>query len=144
MNKKLKDFIDKQAEKKERQRVWDILSTAEKKDVVLLTWHDHVMARDEIANFITIVGDKMYPVFPNESQVILPFDEYYGDHSENWIIIWDLVEEKELFRKNVKGVDLVDWVVKKPEEKIDSCSCEKPWPVSGNCKLCGKIVKPLK
>jgi len=105
------------AEQKERERVGAILTTAEKMEIALTTWHDHVMARDEIASFITIIGDKMYPMFPGENQVLLPFEEYNGDHSMNWILIWDVKEKKEIFRKNIKNVDLIDWLVKKTKEE---------------------------
>lgn len=116
-NQKFKKMIVKQDEKIKRQRVWDSLSTSEKMNIALLTWHDHVVARDEIASFTTIVGDKMYNVFPeSEDQVILPFEEFHGDHAMNWIIVWDLKEKKELFRKNTKQLDLVDWKVKKEKE----------------------------
>jgi hypothetical protein len=100
------------ANAEERIKVGNILSTAEKMEIALTTWHDHVIARDEIASFITIVGDKMYPMFPGENQVLLPFEEFNGDHSMNWILVWDFIEKKEIYRKNTKNVDLIDWVVK--------------------------------
>jgi len=101
----------------ERQKVGAILSSAEKMEIALTTWHDHVVARDEISSFITIIGDKMYPMFPQPNQVFLPFEEFNGDHSMNWILIWDFVEKKELFRKNTKNVDLIDWVKPIPTDK---------------------------
>jgi len=120
MNSKLQKLIDKKNEKNERKRVGKILSTAEKMEIAITTWHDHVVNRDEIANFITIVGNQMYPIHPLENQVLLPFEEYYGDHSMNWIIVWNFAEKREVFRKNIRNVDLIDWVVKNPEEKKES------------------------
>lgn len=119
MNNKLQKIINKQDEEAERERVGKILTTAEKMEIALTTWHDHVVARDEISNFITIVGNQMYPMHPLENQVFLPFEEYNGDHSMNWIIVWNFVEKREIFRKNTRNVDLIDWVVKKPEDKTE-------------------------
>lgn len=109
-NPKLRKLVAKTDEKEKRQRAWDMLSTAEKMEVALKTWHDHVEARDEIASFTTIIGNQLAQVFPeSDSQVILPFEEFHGDHAMNWIVVWDLTEKKELFRKNTRSVDLVDW-----------------------------------
>jgi hypothetical protein len=116
----------KNDEHEERQKVGRILSTAEKMDIALTTWHDHVVARDEISSFITIIGDKMYPMFPGENQILLPFEEFNGDHAMNWIIIWNFEEKREVYRKNTKNVDLIDWLVKKPAELIVPAEPIKP------------------
>ena len=104
-------------EQKERERIGNLLSTAEKMKLALTTWHDHVMARDEIYCFITIIGTEMHTMFPSGNQIFLPFEEHNGDHAMNWILIWDTVEKLELYRKNTKNVDLVDWLVKKAVEE---------------------------
>lgn len=116
-NPKLRKLVAKTNEREQKQRVWDSLSTAEKMEIAITTWHDHVEARNEIASFTTIIGNQLAQVFPeSDSQVILPFEEFHGDHAMNWIIVWDLKDKKELFRKSTKWVDLVDWK-KKPEVK---------------------------
>jgi hypothetical protein len=113
-NSKLRKIVAKQGPTEQEKRVWDTLSTAEKKEHIMPNWNDHVEARDEIQSFITIVNNQMFPMFPDKNQVFLPFAEYHGDHAMNWIIIWDVVEKKEVFRKNIKQVDLIDW---KPKEE---------------------------
>lgn len=120
-NQKLKKMIVKRDEKIQRQRVWDSLSTAEKMEIALPTWNNHVEARDEIASFTTIIGNNLAQVFPEtEDQVILPFAEYHGDHAMNWIIVWDIKQKIEILRKNTRFVDLIDWKIKK--EKKDEPS----------------------
>ena len=117
---------EKNADHEQKQKVGRILTTAEKTEIALTTWHDHVVARDEIASFITIIGDKMYPMFPGENQVLLPFEEFNGDHAMNWIIVWDFVEKREVYRKNTRQIDLIDWLVKKEKEPAVPAEPTKP------------------
>ncbi len=96
-------------ELKARQEVDLLLKTGEKKTIFINTWEDHVMNRDEILAFNTIVGEKLYHVKPKDEEIFLPFSEYMGDHTENWIIAIDIGTGKEFFRKNIKYVDMIDW-----------------------------------
>ena len=114
-NPKFRKIVEKQDEQINKQKISKALSASEKMAIVLETWHDHVIKRNEIASYTTIVGDKMLNIFPQENHVLLPFEEFHGDHAMNWILTWDLKEKRELFRKNTKQVDLIEWM--KPIEK---------------------------
>lgn len=114
-NPKFKKIVEKQADQDNRKQVSRALTESEKMAIALKTWHDHVIKRNEIASYTTIVGDKMLNIFPQENHVLLPFEEFHGDHAMNWIITWDTNEKRELFRKNTKQVDLIEWM--KPIEE---------------------------
>lgn len=79
------------------------------KEIFLPKWHDHVLGRHVITSFSTIVGDKLYHVVARDKEIIMPFEEHFGDHIENWIIIVDTATNKEIWRKNVKTVDTIEW-----------------------------------
>lgn len=75
------------------------------------TWDEHVKKRTLISNFTTIFDNKMFNFQPKENEVLIPFSEYNGDHSMNWIICWHELLKKEIYRKNIRTVDLIEWVV---------------------------------
>jgi len=99
-----------------RKRVDEHLKKGEK--IELKTWHNHVDQRNEIASFTSIAGDKLYFVEPRKDEIFLPFYEYHGDHSENWIIAVDVNTNVEIFRKSTKTVDMVNW--KLPSSEINN------------------------
>ena len=105
-NRKLNPKVKKLAD---RARADEHIKNAEKKAVVLKNWHKHVEERHEIASYSTIIDDKLYLIEPQKDEVILPFTEYHGDHSENWIIIVNIKTNQEINRKNTKTVDMVYW-----------------------------------
>lgn len=109
----MKVILGKEAVADEKKRTYDMLSTAEKMEIALQVWNDHVVARDEINSYTAIVNNQMYVTTPDDSHVLLPFAEYYGDHAMNWIITWDVKNNVEVFRKNIRMIDLIDWK-KKP------------------------------
>lgn len=86
-----------------------VLKNGDTKEVFMKNWHDHVMNRDEIESFTTVIGDKLYHVKPKEDEVFIPYTEYNGDHSMNWILSIQIDNSKELFRKSTKSVDMVYW-----------------------------------
>jgi len=86
-----------------------LLKNGEKVEIALKTWNDHIMARHEIKSFTTLAEGKLFHVAPQEDQVFLPFSEYNGDHSNNWIIAIDMKTSEEFFRKNIRLVDMIDW-----------------------------------
>ena len=88
----------------------NLLKNGEHRDIVLESWHDKVMnGPNEIASFTTIVDKKLYHIQPQEGEIFMPFYEYYGDHAECFIIAIREKDNKELFRKNVRTVDMVHW-----------------------------------
>ena len=114
---KFQKIVDKQNEKIERKRVWDAISASEKAEVILQTWEDHTKNRDEIASFTTIVDKNIFNVFARENEVLLPFSEFRGDHADDWIICWNLIDKKEIFRKNIRQIDMIEWRQPKIAEK---------------------------
>lgn len=109
MAKQINSKLQKQVDQAKRREVDQHIKNSDKKETFLKTWEDHVKNRNEIANFSTIAGDKIYYVTPQNNEIFLPFSEYYGDHSENWIIAVDIKTNTEVYRKNTKTVDMVTW-----------------------------------
>lgn len=105
----MKAILNKESIAEERKRTYDMLSVAEKMEIALTTWHEHVTARDEINSYTTIINNQMYVTTPDDSHVLLPFAEYHGDHAMNWIITWDVKNNVEIFRKNIRMIDLIEW-----------------------------------
>jgi len=99
----------KQPTKKEKIEMDKKIVNSEGKEQVLKTWQQHMMNRDEVASFTTIVGDKMYNVTSKETETLLPFSEYDGDHIENWIILIENETKREILRKNTRTTDMIEW-----------------------------------
>jgi hypothetical protein len=104
-------------EKKERERVSEAISKSEHPEHFLPTWHEHVVNRDEILSFTTIVDKTLYNIQAKSEETILPFEEYYGDHSMNWILIWNNKTLSEILRKNIRQVDMIQWKEKTKENE---------------------------
>lgn len=85
------------------------LKNGEPNTVFMKLWDQHVIDRDEIESFTTIVGDKLYHVKPKDDEIFMPFMEINGDHSMNWILSIHRKTGKELYRKNTRTVDMVNW-----------------------------------
>lgn len=86
----------------------DLQDKGEKPDIT--KWGEHVDKRHVIENFSTLTDGKLYIIrAENEGEVLLPFQEYYGDHSMNYVILWDNKNKKEILRKNLRFVDMVTW-----------------------------------
>lgn len=86
------------------------IGASEKPSQFIKTWDEHVKNRSPISNYTVIANDKMYNFTPKEGQIFLPFSEYNGDHSMNWVICWDEVNKVEVFRKNIRTVDMIEWL----------------------------------
>jgi hypothetical protein len=86
-----------------------LIKEGDKREIFIDTWVDHVNNRDIIKCYCTIIKDELKFFSSNNDGVFIPFSEFYGDHTENWIILIDLKTNKELFRKNIKNVDLIEW-----------------------------------
>lgn len=99
---------EKAAAKKEMGRR---IEKSEPPEKFIQTWDEHVKKRTLISNFTTIFDNKMYNFQPKENEVLIPFSEYNGDHSMNWIICWHETLKKEIYRKNTRSVDLIEWIV---------------------------------
>lgn len=88
----------------------DLLKNGEKATISLKTWNDHVMNQDTIKSFTTINGsNQILHIVPQKDEVFIPFSEYNGDHSMNWILCINMVTGDEIFRKNTRTADMIDW-----------------------------------
>lgn len=85
------------------------LDNGEKKEVFIQTWHDHVKNKNTIKSMSTIIKDQLYYMKPGPNQIFVPFSEFHGDYDICWVLCIDVLTNKELFRKNIKTVDLIDW-----------------------------------
>ena len=90
------------------------IKTAEKGKDIFTSWEQHMINRDEIESFTTIVADKLYNIRAKEDETLLPFSEYHGDHSENWIVLINNKTNKEILRKSTKTVDMINWKLSSP------------------------------
>jgi len=124
INLKIQFKMDNKKSKELPKSFEAILENGERKDVLIHTWNERIIDRNEIESFTTLVGDKLYHVTPNKNEVFLPYSEYHGDHAMNWIIAVDVRNNKEVFRKNLRLVDMVNW-------KLSSSSTNKN---NGNAK----------
>jgi len=100
--------------KKQKIEMDQRIKTAEKGKDIFTSWEQHMTDRDEIESFTTIVADKMYNIKAKEGETLLPFSEYHGDHTENWIILINNKTKKEILRKNTRTVDMINWKLSSP------------------------------
>ena len=98
----------KQSTNKDIPKIQDFVKHAQKVEDVVDNWQHHIEERHEINAFTTLAGNKLYHIVPQEGQTFLPFSEYHGDHTMNYIICIDK-ENNEVFRKNIKYADMIDW-----------------------------------
>ena len=105
----LKEIIAKQ----NRRDVYKQIKSSDKKTDFINSWKDHVFNRDLISAYSTIIDNKLYQFMPSDNSVFLPFMEVYPDHVENFIINWDFESKEELYRHNIKYVEMISWVTKK-------------------------------
>lgn len=86
-----------------------VLKDGEKKSVFMDNWHEHVMARHEVESFTTIVNDRLFHIKPKEDEILMPYMEINGDHNMCWILSLSKATNEEMFRKNIRTVDMVHW-----------------------------------
>lgn len=119
MTKSVKDskrvLAEKEEEKINKKKADEMLKNAEDKNAVIQRWERHILDGNKIKSFTSIVNNQMYMSEPIEGTEFLPFTEYYGNYQLNWIINWDVKEKREIWRKNIIYVDLIEWI--KPEQK---------------------------
>lgn len=101
--------MKKNPTRKEKTKMNQRIKTGEKGDTVFTNWDKHMINRQEIESFTTIIKDQLYNFIPKPDEIFLPFSEFYGDHAENWIIILDKTTNKELARKSTRTVDMINW-----------------------------------
>jgi hypothetical protein len=93
------------------------LENAEPKEVVIQNWSNHIKKGHTVKEYNVTINNQLMLVKPNKGQVFVPFSEFFGDHSENWIIA--LTENnEEMFRQNTKFVDRIDWNLSSSQTKI--------------------------
>lgn len=97
------------AAKEHRKKVGEAIEKSESGEVIIKSWDDHIKAGDKIANFTSIVNNQMYFSEPKKDHSLIPFSEYYGSYQLNWIINWDNINKREVWRKNILYVDLIEW-----------------------------------
>ena len=112
-------LIKKEEERAEKKRKRETMNHAlehgEKVQDILPSWDNHIKAGHTIRNFTSIVNNQMYLMEPGKDHSFIPFSEYCGSYSLNWIIKWDNINKKEVFRKNVLYVDLIEWETNEPK-----------------------------
>ena len=102
-------------EKENKARTDKMIKNSESKDVVPLNWDDHIKAGHKIKSFASIVNNQMYVTEANPGMQLIPFSEYCGSYQLNWIINWSVADKREVWRKNVLYVDLVEWDISQPK-----------------------------
>ena len=100
--------------RQERTKVSKDIKNAEKGEQIFTKWDEHILARHEIESFTTIVKDQLMQIKARENEILMPFSEYFGDHSENWIVIINKKTNEELARKSTKTVDMINWKLSSP------------------------------
>lgn len=85
------------------------LKNGEKKELFIHNWHEHVINRREVESFTTIVNDRLFHVAPKEDEILMPYIEINGDHNMCWILGINKATNEEIFRKNIRTVDMVNW-----------------------------------
>jgi hypothetical protein len=108
-------LAEKEEEKINKKKADEMLQNAEDKKTLIKNWEQHIFDGDKIKSFTSIVNNQMYMSEPIEGTEFLPFSEYHGTYNLNWIINWDVKEKREIWRKNIIYVDLIEW--HKPEQK---------------------------
>lgn len=108
-------LAEKEEEKINKKKADEMLKNAEDKKTVIQSWEQHILDGNKIKSFTSIVNNQMYMSEPIEGTEFLPFTEHYGTYRLNWIINWDVKEKREIWRKNIIYVDLIEW--HKPEQK---------------------------
>lgn len=109
---KTKQFVPPSKEKPKTLKedsVTKMIDNGEPNEVFMTSWAKHVGQRHEIKSCSTIIGDKLYQITARPNEVILPYTEFFGDHSENWVVVIDKISNAELLRKNTKYVDMIEW-----------------------------------
>jgi hypothetical protein len=99
----------KQMSKEEFCKIDTILKNGERKELFIKTWHDHVMNKDTVLSFTTIVKDTLMVIEPREDEILVPFSELHGDYELGWIILLDVNTGDEIMRKSTKTVDAIHW-----------------------------------
>lgn len=107
--KVVKDSKKILAEKEQRKHVDNAIKNSEDKDRIIKKWDDHIKSGDKLKNFTSIVNNQMYFSEAPKNHTFIPFSEYYGSYQLNWIINWDEIEKREVWRKNILYVDLIEW-----------------------------------
>jgi len=122
MAQKTNPKLQKQIDSRQRQNVDNHIKDSEKKETFneIKTWQQHVEDRHVIAVFSTIIGDKIYYVEPKGNEIFLPFSEYFGDHSENWIVAFDTKTNEEVYRKNTRTTDMITWKLSSPKTNTEN------------------------
>lgn len=102
-------------DKQTRIKVDTQLANGEKVEVFLNSWIQHIKDKKEVESFTTIVTNpntgqpQLFQMAPNKDQIFLPFSEFNGDHTDNWVLAVDKKTGEEVFRKNIKNIDLLTW-----------------------------------
>jgi hypothetical protein len=106
---KTPQFITPKKLTPEQQKISDMLSNAEDRKKIILSWHDHIEQCHIIKNYSTIIGEKIYLIQAKETEILIPYMENLGDHGESFILMLDRTTGNELHRKNTRTVDLIEW-----------------------------------
>lgn len=84
------------------------IAHSEKLDIK--TFRQHVENQTVVDNFSLLVGKQLLVVRAEKpGEVLIPFQEHHGDHDMNYIILWDDVAKREIFRKNIRDIEMITW-----------------------------------
>ena len=111
VNKSVKDPKNILKEKELRLRTDKMIEKSESKEIIPLNWEAHIKAGHKIKSFTSIVNNQMYVAEPMKNMQLVPFFEYMGSYGLNWILNWDTENKREIWRKNIMYVDLIEWEI---------------------------------
>lgn len=104
-------LVEKEKLKGSRKEMYDRLGKSDAPRDFIESWADHIEKRHLINNFTIVANEKLYNYLPEETNIFLPFSEYNGDHSMNWIICWNEEKKAEVFRQNIRLVNFIQWML---------------------------------
>lgn len=110
------DKMKKIIETQNRKEIYNRIKSSDKKSDFISSWRDHVFNRDIISSYSTVVDNKLYQFLPKEDCVFLPFMEVFPDHVDNFIIHWNDKTKEEIYRHNLKYIEMVSWLTKEEQE----------------------------
>jgi hypothetical protein len=97
--------------KSQKNVIARMIENAESRDILYLSWDDHVKLKHLIKCYSVILNDgvkaTMYTIYP-DGGIIAPVTERRWGLRTDWIVKYDR-EGREVLRASLKSVDLVEW-----------------------------------